>query len=506
MRAHYRVSSSRTFRLVVLTWMFIMVTTAAASASVQAQGPASPGITLPTYQGYISVSPNGRYFVDETGKGFLVIGQNDAISWPGLNTLLDRTAPEQTEAYVRDLRAHGITVSRIMIEYAQQPSSYLENPVGVFNENVVVFWDDFIKMAEANGLYLLLTPYDTFWQSDHWDNYPYNATMGGPCQTRRAWLTDPACIEAQKDRWRFVIDHWGQSPNIFAWDLMNEIELWWGATNDEIAAYIEDMAAFVRDYETERWGRSRLITVSSAAATPEGALGRIIFDNDALDFATTHLYIGDITDPQDAMMPGMLMGGGVNLALQAIKDGRPYFDSESGPINDWIVNPYFDQEYHHNMSWAHLASCGAGSGMRWPYTNPHVILPELRDNLLGLARIASTIDWANFASENITQRIRPADRLILRAGCSDGQTGLIWLLADRRQRDDVMISGQAVVVRDVFEDGSYTLEYWETYAGELLKTEQVGVEDGVMNIVVPDLGTDIDLRDLLIVARAAVAG
>jgi mannan endo-1,4-beta-mannosidase len=197
----------------------------------------------------------------------------------------------------------------------------------------------------------------------------------------------------------------------------------------------------------------------------------------------------------------MLMGGGVSLALQAIPDRRPYFDSESGPINDWIVSPRFDQEYHHNMSWAHLASCGAGSGMRWPYTNPHFILPELRDNLLGLARVASTIDWANFASENISMRIRPADRLILRAGCSDGRTGLIWLLADRRQSDEVQLPGQAVVIRDVFEDGSYTLEYWETYSGALLKTEEAGVEDGVLSILVPEF--DVELRDLLIVARAA---
>lgn len=456
-------------------------------------------ITLPEYEGYISVSPNGRYFVDETGKGFIVIGQNDAISWPGLNTLLERSAPEQTEDYIRDLRAHGITVSRIMVEYAQQPESYLENPIGTFSDPVVTFWDDFIEMAEEHSLYLLLTPYDTFWQSDHWNSYPYNAEIGGPCETRRDWLTGEACIEAQKNRWRFMIDRWGDSPNIFAWDLMNEIDLWWGATNEEIETYITDMAAFVRDYEMEKWGKTHLLTTSSAAATPDGGLGLIIYGHPDLDFANTHLYIGDIMAPNDPIMPGPLMSGGVLLSLQQIRDDRPYFDSESGPIDDWIVNPEFDQEYHHNMSWAHLAACGAGSGMRWPYTNPHNILPELRDNLLGLARFASTIDWANFASENISGSIRVSDRKVFRVGCSDGETAIVWLLADRRQDETVTISGKTLTILEVFEDGEYTLEYWETYAGNQIQTETVTVEDEILEIVIPEF--DEDMRDLALILR-----
>lgn len=57
---------------------------------------AQTDITLPTYQGYISVAPGGRYFVDETGKGFLVIGQNDGTPWPGLAILLNGASPEAT--------------------------------------------------------------------------------------------------------------------------------------------------------------------------------------------------------------------------------------------------------------------------------------------------------------------------------------------------------------------------------------------------------------------------
>jgi mannan endo-1,4-beta-mannosidase len=459
---------------------------------------------LPTYQGYISVAPGGRYFVDEAGQGFLVIGQNDGVPWPGLSALLNRSAPQATEAYIADLRAHGITVSRVMVEYAQEPHTYLENPVGVFSPSMVQFWDDFIALAEQHGLYLLLTPYDTFWQSHNWAGYPYNADAGGPCVTRRDWLTGRACIEAQKNRWRFILEHWGGSPNIFAWDLMNEIDIWWEATSDEISAYIDEMAAFVREVEMERWGRTHLITVSSAASVPEGGLGRAIYRHTALDFANTHLYLGPaIKDPQNPIEAGPMMGGGVLRSLQSIRDDRPYFDSESGPIDDWIGDVDFDREYHHNMSWGHLAAGGAGSGMRWPYTNPHWILPELRDNLLGLARFAATIDWAHFPSRNINDDIRLDRPDIFRIGCSDGRTAVVWLLRDTRQEDAPTLPGVTLTLDGVLQDGAYTVEFWETYVGTRLESVTAQAEGGMLAVTIPAL--DPALKDIAIIVRPNLA-
>ncbi len=457
-------------------------------------------ITLPQYHGYISVAPDGRYFADEQGLGFLVIGENDGVPWAGLSTLLNRTSPEATEAYIRDLREHGITVSRIMVEYSEQPHTYLENPVGTFSDSMVQFWDDFVALAEEYGLYLLLTPYDTFWQGHNWERYPYNAALGGPCQTMRDWLTDSDCISAQKNRWRFIIERWGGSPNIFAWDLMNEIDLWWNASAAEIDAYVTDMAAYIRSLETEIWGRTHMITVSSAAPVPAGTLGNIIYQHPSLDFANTHLYIGnEIRDPADPIGAGAIMSGGVVQSLAEIQDARPYFDSETGPIDDWIEDPSFDQEYHHNMSWAHLAAGGAGTGMRWPYTNPHWILPELRDNLLGVARFASTIDWAHFNSRNIANNVSVSQRNIIKAASSDGETAVIWLLLDPRRDPTVSFEGVRVTVDDVLANGAYRIEFWETYQGNILTAIEGIAQDRELTFMMPHL--DGSLKDVAILIR-----
>ncbi len=458
-------------------------------------------ITLPHYEGYISVAPDGRYFVDEAGQGFLVIGQNDGVDWPGLATLLDRSSPISTEKYILDLRAHGVTVSRVMIEYAEDAATFLENPVGVFSPRIVQFWDDLIPLAEKHGLYLLLTPYDPFWITrTQWDTrYPYNAKFGGPCESKRDWIIGEACVEAQKNRWRFIIARWGNSPAIFAWDLLNEADIFWDATPDEVAAYVGEMAAFVHNLELETWGRAHLLTVSSAASVPEGVLAEAIYRHPLLDFATTHHYPApEVNRPEDPIGAAPVVMRVVWESLQAIEDNRPYFDSESGPIERWIGDPKFDAEYHHNMIWAHLASGGAGSGMRWPYTFPHWILPELRDNLLGMARFASTIDWAHFRSRNINLNMVVDRERIIHAGCSDGATAVIWLLADTRAPQvDVTLPGTVVRLNDVLADGAYIAQFWETYRGDILGDVEARADGGVLEVGIPDFG--VDLKDLALV-------
>ena len=457
---------------------------------------AQSDIVLPQYQGYISVAPDGHYFVDEAGQGFVVIGQNDGVPWAGLVTLIDRSSPISTERYVMDLREHGVTVSRIMIEYSEQTFTYLENPVGTFTPAMVQFWDDFIALAEKHGLYLLLTPYDTFWQARSWARYPYNAANGGPCDEMHDWLTDRACVEAQKNRWRFILDRWGGSPNIFAWDLMNEIDIWWEATPTEIRAYVDEMAAFIRAFELERWGKAHLLTVSSAAANPTGALGDIIYRHPLLDLATTHQYLSPaVNEPRgDTIGAAPAVALSTAQSLAAIADHRPYFDSESGPIDRWIGDPAIDAVYHHNMAWAHLMAGGAGVGLRWPYSFPHWILPELRDNLLGVARFAATVDWARFAPANISRQITIDRPQIIRVGCASEQEALMWLLVDSRQENPPSLAGVTITLSGILADGDYQVEFWETYAGNRIEVVETQVSDGLFNVAIP--GAAAEFQDI----------
>ena len=461
----------------------------------------APSVTeLPRYRGMISVAPNGRYFQDEAGQGFIVIGHNDATSWPGLVELFNRSSVETTGQYVRMLREHGVTVSRVMLEYAQDACTYLENPIGTFRPETVRFWDDFIQLAEQHGLYLLLTPYDTFWQAQNWERYPYSAAAGGPCVTRCDWLTLPAALEAQKARWEFAIRRWGGSPNIFAWDLMNEIDLWWDCAPAEIEAYISEMAAYVRELERSIWGRTHLLTVSTSTSVPKPPLQDAIYNHPALDFATTHLYVGPgVKKPAEPITAVPEIIDGVQRSLQAIARPRPYFDSETGPVNGWITDRALDKTYHHNISWAHLATGAAGSGMRWPYTEPHCLLPEFGDNLRGLARFAARVPWAQFDSAPLAGRLSVDRDDILHTGCADHQTAIVWLLRDARLAAASSLGGLEVTIAGALDAGIYTIELWETYEGCPLTTLLGHCRDGVLRFRLPFFGGQIE--DLAILIR-----
>ena len=85
------------------------------------------------------------------------------------------------------------------------------------------------------------------------------------------------------------------------------------------------------------------------------------------------------------------MGAIVRESLAEIRDTRPFLDTEHGPIHSFkdrhaTLPDAFDNEYFRHIQWAHLASGGAGGGMRWPNRRPHVLTPGMREAQAGLSR------------------------------------------------------------------------------------------------------------------------
>ncbi|WP_292650779.1 hypothetical protein, partial [Mesorhizobium sp.] len=317
----------------------------------------------------------GSYFVTEDGESWTPIGQNDAVSWPELNGLFRRADMAGVEDHLRWLKESGVTCLRLMLEYAQVRHRYFEKPQGRFVPAMVQLWDDLFRLCEKQGLRILLTPFDTFWHWRHWRHHPYNRNNGGVLDHPSRFLVCTDTRRAIKARLEFVVRRWSGSGALFAWDLWNEIhpEQAQGSA-DGFGAFIHDLSDFVRRLETSLYGRYHPQTVSlfgpelrwrSHMPLPEP-----IFRHTDLDFASLHLYEeGTIDDPSDTVAPALGMARIVGKALGEIRDGRPFLDSEHGPIHSFkdkkITLPEpFDDEYFRHLQWAHLAAGGAGGGMR----------------------------------------------------------------------------------------------------------------------------------------------
>ncbi|HVF99565.1 MAG TPA: hypothetical protein VND68_06990 [Chloroflexia bacterium] len=477
----------------------------------QATIPRNPG-SMP----YVRVAPCGRYFATEDGEPFLVVGHNDAMPWPGMHNLHYERDVATTEEYIKDLVAHGVTVMRVMLEYVQDRHWLFERPVGNYLPEAVLYWDDLIGLCERHGMRLLVLFWDTFFLSRRWKYHPYSR-KGTGFDGQWSMCTSPQGMEHEKARIRFFIDRWGDSPAIFGYDLFNEIHPHWGGTPEEQHRWVAEMARFVKSYETEKWGKRHLLTVSVFGAFPEPGYIDLILRHPELDFATTHVYQNDAKDnPKDTLSGAITMRDAVRFAYAHMVDVRPYMDTESGPIFGYMhtrqrPTPEFENEYYHNMTWAHLATGGAGSGMRWPFRDPHTLSPGMHDVMLGMSRFieANPLRWLDFSPRPSDDALRvvPRDAVegevaaqVLPFGCSDGRQALVWLLRDTRVTEGQTANGPIDLLLPGMVTGGYIMEFWETYKGNKVGEARVTLREagGTIRLPLPQFG-----RDLAIAVRLA---
>ena len=387
--------------------------------------------------GWIQRAPNAPYFIETGGRSWTPIGQNDAIAWTELAGLRGRRDLDSVRRHLAWLADHGVTCLRLMLEYAEDGEHFFENPAGTYNPVLVDLWDDLFRLVEAAGLRILLTPLDTYFQWVRWDQHPYNVANGGPCAARTQIMTCPATRELIKARLAFATRRWGSSGALFAWDLWNEMHPVQGEDRpDCFTDYIDDVSPFLRNLETSLHGRAHLqcVSVFGPELHWKPWLNEPIFRHPALDFASSHFYAeGTIDHPQDTVAPALAVAELMHEAMAEITDGRPFLDTEHGPIHTFkdhrITLPEaFDDEYFRHIQWTHLACGGAGGGMRWPNRHPHALTPGMRRAQRILADFLPLMDWSAFQRQPLGPRLTWSDDDVVVFGSADANQAVLYAL------------------------------------------------------------------------------
>lgn len=453
---------------------------------------------------WIGVAADAPYFVDEDGRPFTPIGQNDAISWVEFEGLFRRRDLAKVERHLSWLVEHGVNTLRLMVEYAQVRHRYFERPAGRPVPAMVQLWDDLFQMCERVGVRVLLTPVDTFWMWLHWRHHPWNVANGGPLRHPSQMLLCGDTRSAIKARLTFMVERWGGSGALFAWDLWNEIHPAQGGDSaDCFPEFIADLSHHVRSLEQRLYGRAHPQTVSLFGPElwwrPELPLAEPIFRHPDLDFATIHIYReGSIDDPKNTVAPARAMGKVVRGCLREITDGRPFLDTEHGPIHSFkdkkkTLPEAFDDEYFRHMSWAHLASGGVGGGMRWPNRKPHTLTAGMRRAQKAMAGFLPQIDWPRFRRANVSADVKATH--FHRFACADETQALVWLLrrnalsADGRVPADVEGIAPTVSVPGLAE-GRYRVTGWDTSAGRVVEELTADTQGGGLRFTPSPIGPD----------------
>jgi mannan endo-1,4-beta-mannosidase len=463
---------------------------------------------------WIERASGAPYFVTSSGAPWTPIGQNDAITWPELAGLFRRRDLPAVERHLVYLRDSGVTCLRLMLEYAQTNHRYFERPAGCFVPAMVQLWDDLFALCIKVGLRVLLTPLDTFFTWVRWKNHPYNQANGGPCADRSQLMVCPETRKLVKGRLAFATERWGSSGVIFAWDLWNEMHPAQGDNRpDAFTDFIDDVSPFLRDLETRLHGRAHLqcVSVFGPELIWKPWIVEPIFRHPQLDFANSHFYEeGTIDDPRDTLAPAVSAGRLTREALAEITDLRPFFDSEHGPIHTFkdkhrTLPEAFDDEYFRHIQWAHLASGGAGGGMRWPNRSPHVLTAGMRRAQKAMADFLPLMDWKNFRRRNLNDEIVVCEGKVQAFGCGDERQALLWLVRRRLRKTEAGLrqvdgDGEMAVTLRVpgLLPGTYQAVCWDTRAGqERQRLHAMADETGLnlsLNLAGPDIAIAINKR------------
>ncbi|MBV9076237.1 MAG: hypothetical protein JO048_01995 [Methylobacteriaceae bacterium] len=458
---------------------------------------------------WIRVAPGAPYFETEDGEPWTPVGQNDAISWFEFDGLYRRRDLGRVERHLIWMRQHGVTVLRLMLEYAQVRHRYFERPAGRVPPAMATLWDDLFALCERVGLRILLTPYDTFWTWLKWERHPYNRANGGPLASPAEFLLCGATRQAIKVRLTYAIERWGGSGALFAWDLFNEIHpAQAGDTADCFGEFIADLSQHVRTLETKLYGRAHPQTVSIFGPElewrPHMPLKEPIFRHPDLDFASIHIYReGTIDHPQDTVAPAIDTGRIVRGCLAEITDGRPFLDTEHGPIHTFkdhkktLPEP-FDDEYFRHMQWAHLASGGAGGGMRWPNRKPHALTAGMREAQGAMTGFIDLVEWSRFRRRNLNDEIAADRERVAPFGAGDPDQAIVWLLRrDTIGSDGRLDASAAPIATRVgvpgLRPGPVRVTAWDTRAGALAWTHDLRAEADGLALDLPALATDLAL-------------
>lgn len=446
---------------------------------------------------WIRCAPGAPYFETEAGAAWTPVGHNEAITWPHLAGLYRRRDPHVTERHFADLAAQGVTCLRLMLDYSQVRHRHLEHRAGEFNPAVVKMWDDLIALGERHGIRFLLTPFDTFFMARRWKTHPYSRHAGGPSHSPRTMLTCGDTRAAIINRMHFATRRWGHSPAIFAWDLWNEIDAYYaGGDLNAVHDFVTEVSEALRAEELRLHGRAHLQTVSVFLPNlvKDPPLGEIIFRHPSLDFASIHLYEkGTIDAPRRSLDPAAATVRLMSAAIAECPPERPLLDTEHGPIHAFkdrhaTLPDAFDTECFRRTQWAHLASGGAGGGMRWPYRHPHVLLPAMHEAQSVLAAFLPLIDWGSFRRAPLGDRLKVHGLAGLACGCGDNRQAVVCLMADEAHAttaNPVEITG--------LDPGCYSVSQINTVTGAREQSVAQTRQDGTLVLLVVGGGHDVAL-------------
>ena len=395
-----------------------------------------------------TASTNKHYWL-KNGTPFITIGYNRYDVWNASDPANDGLTPTQ---YVQRIAQNGGNLIRVWAEQGDQNPSgdfYLEYPAGTYREAQALRLDELFNAADTYGVYVEICPWDTFNVKNNFAAFAYNSSNGGPISTAAQMISSAAARPYVKNKIQYMYNRWGSHSSFFLWTF-NEIDILDSNNTDQIT-FATDIGNFIHSIDPYH-PFTVSYTGTGAGYPPMEQLSQI-------DAADVHFYgaisgTGAVAKENETAVTRD--GGYMNF-------GKPLVLSEWGQTrnanSDDLVNA---------VLWGGIGIGSSGTGLVWTdrYTYGSFSASQL-GIIKNLSNFTATVNWAGFMDNHHASATEVTDssHSLTSYACLNS-TQVVALIVANRVGD----STATTLTINGLTPGTYTVDYWRTYAGGKFST------------------------------------
>jgi hypothetical protein len=338
--------------------------------------------------------------------------------------------------------------------------------LGVYNQVDCFILDELVEAAQSNGIYLMVCVltrdlYMKHLADDSSDEYE-------------------TAIQYAKKFMRYAVARWGYSTSVAAWEYFNEIDP--GLPTDrfyaEVGDYLERIDVYHHLRATSTWHPSAKDCRHAS-----------------LDVAQVHRYMRPGTDEEFKDEVAVVLDRAQFLRKHA--PSKPALIAEFGLADTkWGRSDYMKQDsegvHFHTSLWASAFSGASGTAMFWWWE-----LLDQQDAYRHFRPLSAFLVDVCFVGLRQTDASISNEQLRL-LGYQGDDCAYIWISDSRatwwnhvaENKQPAPVEDAVIEVRGL-RDRQYRLEWWDTYEGRAIQTEQVSCSEGRMHIPVPSFTRDI---------------
>jgi len=447
--------------------------------------------------GFVRVHPqNPRYLAFDDGTFFFPIGANMGW-WSGAGTALG-----DYHKWMTSFAVNGGNTIRVWMAEWSFGIEWNNTGLGDYTNRLGKAWllDEIFRMAEERDIYIVLVLFNCAdfnnWQTNGWNGNPYNAARGGPLERPQDFATDPEARAYLQRRLNYIVNRWGYSPNLLAWEWWNEVNLT-PISDEALIPWLQETTAYLRERDVNQHLTTNSYAIKYLSPT---------WDLPELDIIQRHEYATQV-DTLDRDLAGRAAED-----LRILAESAPPKPILLGEFGYGIESTPDDVErsgiHLHNGLWSTTFVGYAGSGMYWfwdtyldAYHQWRHFAP-LREFLAG----EDLTTYEPFSPLRINRPQggpAPVDGLGLR-----GDQTLLWLRSDAytvQSHIDAwvgdgsprvfvysppLVEGLTLTLDDM-QDGGYRVEWFDPQTGKWLEPTEVAADHGRLSIPLPAFRRDL---------------